>query len=152
MNKRGNQSNMLTSTSPMSVKSFFEKYQKANQDFDIEEIGSCYAEEFIFGQPDGVRMVKKEDFLRMLPKRKEMMQKTGQESSDVISLKETAISEQYTQVEVVWKMKYRKDKKAIEDSNTATYILFKSSNGMQIVTQIDHQDLIKKVQELGLLR
>ena len=143
---------MLTNTSPMSVKSFFEKYQKANQDFDIKEIGSCYAEEFIFGQPDEVRAVKKEDFLRMLPKRKEMMQKTGQISSEVVSLKETPISEQYTQAEVTWKMRYRKDKKAIEDSNTATYILFKSSNGMQIVTQIDHQDLIKKIQELGLLR
>jgi len=134
-----------------SSKSFFNMFQNANKNFDVDAIALCYADTFLFGQPQGVQTVKKEDFLRILPKRKEMMQKIGQKSSTIVSLKETPISEQYIQVEVVWKMIYQKGEKTIEDTNTATYILHKQDTALQIVVQIDHQDLMKKVQAMGLL-
>jgi hypothetical protein len=53
------------------VKAFFTRYEAANTIFDVEQIAACYAEVFMFGGPAGVQCVKKEDFLKVLPRRKE---------------------------------------------------------------------------------
>jgi hypothetical protein len=52
------------------VKSFFTRYEAANATFDVEQLAACYAEVFMFGGPEGVQCVKKEDFLKVLPRRK----------------------------------------------------------------------------------
>ena len=46
------------------VKSFFTRYEAANAIFDVEQIAACYAEVFMFGGPEGVQCVKKEDIGR----------------------------------------------------------------------------------------
>lgn len=138
-------------TTKENIVDFFNKFQTANEKFDLELIGSCYADEFLFGQPQGVKVVKKEDFLRVLPKRKEFFKNTGQQSSSLISLQEKILDENYVEVKTEWKILYKKDEKVIENFISATYILCKKDEVFQIVVQIDHQDLMKRVQELGLL-
>ncbi len=59
------------------VKSFFTRYEAANAIFDVEQIAACYAEVFMFGGPAGVQCVKKEDFLTVLPRRKEFFRSRG---------------------------------------------------------------------------
>ena len=134
-----------------SIKQLFDRYQKANEDFDVNAIAEFYADAFLFGQPQGTQTVKKDDFIQVLPRRKALMEKTGQQSSVIASLKDTRLDDQYIQVEIVWKMTYKKDGKLIDDLNGTTYILYKKDSSLQIVVQIDHQDLMKKVQALGLL-
>ena len=51
-------------TENTEVKSFFTRYGVANAIFDVEQIAACYAEVFMFGGPEGVQCVKKEDFLK----------------------------------------------------------------------------------------
>jgi hypothetical protein len=50
------------------VKSFFAGYETANAVFDVEQIAACYADVFLFGGPESVQCVKKEDFLKLLPR------------------------------------------------------------------------------------
>jgi hypothetical protein len=45
----------------------------------------------------------------------------------------------------------KKPGQSITDDISATYVLFQQKNILQIVFQLDHQDLAKRVQELGLL-
>ena len=52
------------------VKEFFLRYEGANSSSDVTEISALYAETFMFGGPAGVQAVKKEDFLKVVPKRK----------------------------------------------------------------------------------
>jgi hypothetical protein len=70
------------------VKSFFTRYETANAIFDVEQIADCYAEVFMFGGPEGVRCVKKEDFLKVLPRRKEFFRSRGLVSSSIDSGRE----------------------------------------------------------------
>lgn len=130
------------------TESFFMTFQKANEAFDSNAIALCYSDPFLFGQPQGVQAIKKEDFLKVLPKRKEFIQSLGLKSSTVVSIEELEIDEQYMQVKVMWEMKYEKNNKSIKDVNTTTYILYKKDDRFEIVLQIDHQDLIKKAQAL----
>jgi len=63
------------------VRSFFTRYEAANAIFDVEQIVGCYAEVFMFGGPAGVQCVKKDDFLKVLPRRKEFFRSRGLVSS-----------------------------------------------------------------------
>jgi hypothetical protein len=52
------------------VKEFFLQYERANSSSDISAIGGLYADSFMFGGPHGLQAVKKENFLKILPKMK----------------------------------------------------------------------------------
>ena len=133
------------------VESFFTRYEAANAKFDVEQIAACYAEVFMFGGPAGVQCVKKEDFLKVLPRRKEFFRSRGLVSSNIESLAASTLDAKYTLVKVVWNMRFdRNASEPIYSQNTASYILSGVDDRFQIVFQIDHQDLTKRLQELGL--
>src|SRR6185369_2595997 len=91
------------------VTSFFTRYEAANAIFDVEQIAACYAGVFMFGGPDGVRCVKKEDFLKVLPRRKEFFRSRGLVSSSIDSLTASSLDARYTLVKVVWKMRFERN-------------------------------------------
>ena len=133
------------------VKSFFARYEAANAIFDVEQIAACYSDVFMFGGPDGVQCVKKEDFLKVLPRRKEFFRSRGLVSSNIDSLTATTLDSKYTLAKVVWNMRFdRSASGPISSQNTASYILSGVNDHFQIVFQIDHQDLTKRLEELGL--
>jgi hypothetical protein len=133
------------------VKSFFTRYEAANAIFDVEQIAACYAEVFMFGGPQGVQCVKKEDFLKVLPRRKEIFRSRGLVSSNIDSLAASTLDSRYTLVNVVWNMRFdRSTGEPIYSQNAASYVLARANDSFQIVFQIDHQDLMKRLQELGL--
>jgi hypothetical protein len=71
-------------------------------------------------------------------------------SSSIDSLEASTLDSKYTLVKVVWNMRFdRSASEPVYSQNAASYIL-SGANDLQIVFQIDHQDLTKRVQELGL--
>lgn len=133
------------------VKSFFTAYETANAIFDVEQIAACYADVFMFGGPEGVQCVKKEDFLKVLPRRKEFFRSLGLASSNIDSLEGSTLDSKYTLAKVIWNMRFDRDaSEPIYGKNAASYLLSRTDDRFQIVFQIDHQDLRKRVQELGL--
>jgi hypothetical protein len=55
-------------------------------------------------------------------------------------------------VKAYWKMRFEKDREQpIVAEISATYILYRREDSLRIVFQLDHQDLMKRVQDLGLL-
>lgn len=133
------------------VKSFFSRYEAANAIFDVEQIADCYADVFMFGGPEGVRCLKKEDFLKVLPRRKEFFRSRGLVSSTIDSLTASKLDARYTLVKVVWNMRFERNAgEPVCSQNAASYVLSGENPLFQIVFQIDHQDLTKRVQELGL--
>jgi hypothetical protein len=134
------------------VREFFESFEKASNALDLEILGSQYGDSFMFASPQGAQSIKKDDFLRVLPKRKGFFKNIGLISSKITELEETRLDKNYVMVKAYWNMKFEKNLgQSIVDEISATYILFQQENILQIVFQFDHQDLTKRVQELGLL-
>ena len=134
------------------VRRVFDHYEKAVNATDTEIFSSLYADTFMFGGPHGVQSVKKEDFLKVIPKRKGFFVSVGLRTTKLETLEETRLDDKYILVRAIWKMRFEKDPgKPIDDANSATYILSLENNALRIVFQIDHQDLTKKAQELGLV-
>ena len=133
------------------VRSFFARYETANAIFDVGQIAACYADAFMFGGPEGVQCVKKEDFLKVLPRRKEFFRSRGLVSSNIDGLEESPLDSKYTLVKVTWNMRFERGaSEPIYGQNAASYILLRTDDRFQIVVQIDHQDLRKRLEELGL--
>ena len=134
-----------------NVREFFAGYEKANAEFEIPKIAALYADVFMFGGPQGVQCIKKEDFVRVLPKRKEFFRSAGLVSSKIESLESSNLDSKYVLVKIVWKMRFESSTGLpIDSENSTTYILAGTGDSFQIVVQLDHQDLMKKVQDLGL--
>src|ERR1700724_168222 len=89
-----------------NVREFFAGYEKANAEFEVPKIAALYADVFMFGGPQGVQCVKKEDFVRVLPKRKEFFRSVGLVSSKIESLEASNLDSKYVLVKAVWKMRF----------------------------------------------
>ena len=133
----------------ITVEQFFRRYEQANNDFDVELIAKLYADTFMFGNPQGVQAVKKEEFIKVLPRRKDFMKTAGLVSSRVDSAEASTLDSKYILVRTVWNMRFRTNNgDEVARKTSATYILSSSGDSFEIVFQLDHQDLMKIVQGL----
>ena len=131
------------------VKELFLKYEKANLSSDVSEIGQLYADTFMFGGPNGAQAVKKEDFLKVVPKRKAYFASMGLSETRLESVEVNPLDSKYLLAKVAWKMKLENSVGSRHLETFATYILMRGDgDGLSIVFQIDHQDLASVIQEL----
>ena len=135
--------------STITAEEFFRLYEQANRDFDVQLIAKLYADTFMFGNPKGVQAVKKEDFVKVLPRRKEFMKTAGLLSSRVDSVQASTLDSKYVLVKTVWNMSFRgTNANEVALKISATYVLSNIGESFEIVLQLDHQDLMKIVQDL----
>lgn len=131
------------------ITAFFAQYEKANAEFDVPKIANLYADSFMFANANGVQPVRKEDFLKVLPRRKEFFRSAGLVASKVSRVEDSRLDSSYVLAKVTWIMRVERGGKANEIDNFATYILRQASGSLEIVFQIDHQDLMKRLEALG---
>jgi len=135
--------------STITAEDFFRLYEQANSDFDIQSISRLYGDSFMFANPQGVQAVKKEDFVKVLPRRKDFMKAAGLSSSRIDSVAVTKLDSKYMLAKTVWNMRVRANNgDEVAGKTSATYILSIVGDSFEIVFQVDHQDLTKTVQDL----
>jgi hypothetical protein len=134
------------------VRKFFADYERGSNAPDPELVAVQYSDAFMFAGPQGGQPINKVDFLKALPKRAGFFKTVGLTSSKIQSLEETRLDDNYLLVKAYWKMRFEKDRQPpIVAEISATYILYQREDLLRIVFQLDHQDLMKRVQDLGLL-
>jgi hypothetical protein len=135
------------------VRAFFEDYEKGSNTPDPELIASQYGDSFMFAGPQGVQAVRKEDFLNALRNRDGFFKAVGLTSSRIQSLDETRLDDNYVLVKASWEMQFEKaPEQPVVAEIAATYLLYQQGSSLRIVLQLDHQDLVKKVQDLGIVQ
>ena len=96
--------------------------------------------------------VTREDFLKVVPKRRAFFVAAGLAASEVVDLEETALDQRHLLVKARWMFRFEKHpSRPVVEEGAATYVLRRQEGGLAIIFQLDHQDLTKRVQELGLL-
>src|SRR5580693_9312592 len=124
------------------VKEFFLQYQRENSSTDVSPVGELYADTFMFGGPNGVQTVKKDDFLRVIPKMKAHFSSIGLFETQLQSVETSPISSKYLLAKATWRMTIRNSSGHKHVDTFATYILLRGQDDvLSIVFQIDHQDL-----------
>lgn len=125
------------------VKQFFNEYERANAASDLTAIGMLYADTFMFAGANGVKAVRKEDFLKVVPRMKAHFASMGLSKTELQTVEASTIDAKYLIAKAGWKMTVldsKGDGKQVD--NYATYILERKEDGtLSVVFQIDHQDL-----------
>ena len=135
-----------------AIRDFFEAYAQATGSLDLAFLESGYGDTFMFAGPGSVQAVKRDDFLKVVPKRGAFFKSVGLVASEIRSVEETRLDDNHTMVRTLWSLRFERDAgPPIIAETAATYIMRLQHGSWQIVFQLDHQDLAKRVQELGLL-
>ena len=134
------------------IQKFFEGVEQAGNTLDLELIDSQFADQFIFADPYGTRVVEKQKFLAFLPQRQDFFKSMGHRSTKVLSLDETQLDDQYTMVKAHFLMQFKKASGEIVDAQLAsTYFLFMKGETPKIVMHMEHEDLKEAMRERGIL-
>ena len=134
------------------VRELFEAYAGATNAADSAFFATAYGETFMFAGPATVQAVKRDDFLRVIPKRRAFFAAVGLTATEVSSIDERPLDEHHLLVRVGWTFRFERDpSRPIAEEGAATYVLRRQDGRLQIVLQIDHQDLTRRVEALGLL-
>ncbi len=134
------------------IKNFFEGVEQASQTLDLHLIDSQFADQFIFADPNGTRVVEKQKFLAFLPQRQEFFKSIGHQSTKILSLDETRLDDQYTMVKAHFLMTFQKlPGEMVEAKIDSTYFLFMKGETPKIVMQMEHEDLKEAMKARGLL-
>jgi ketosteroid isomerase-like protein len=124
------------------VQEFFRRYETANDSSDVSAIGELYADTFMFCGPNGAQAVKREDFLRVLPKMKAYFSSMRLSDTQLHTVEARALDSRYVLAKVAWRMSVRNSAGMDYIDAFASYLLASSEHGaLSIVCQIDHQDL-----------
>ena len=134
------------------IQKFFEGVELASNTLDLKLIDAQFADQFIFADPNGTRVVEKQKFLAFLPQRQEFFKSIGHQSTKVLSLDETRLDDQYTMVKAHFLMQFKKASGELAEANIAsTYFLFMKGDTPKIVMHMEHEDLQQAMKERGLL-
>jgi len=126
------------------VEKFFTEYEKNIQSNGPQYVASQYANSIMIAMPKGVYAFKNEEFVKMLPNRKDFFDKTGLQSSNIVSVEEIDHDENYFLIKVIWNFKFKQKTHYFEVKNSATYVLRKNGDSLHIIFQLDHEDLMEK--------
>ena len=134
------------------VRAFFESYAKANSTLDVAAIGDLYAETFIFAVRNTAKPVRKEDFLKVVPRMKDHFASLGLTGTRLSTVETTELGSGYGLAKVTWAVTLRTGSGRVKTFDTfATYLVQRDDHDkLSILFQLDHQDLAAVVnQELG---
>jgi ketosteroid isomerase-like protein len=134
------------------VKAFFNQYESNIGESDPAAIAEQYGESFVFAGPQGAQAVRRDDFVKVLPKRQGFFKSVGLRSSSVVALEEVSVDDRCVLVKAQWRLQFESATAPVSVLDLfATYLLQQQPDGLRIVFQLDHDDLTKRVQELGLV-
>ena len=131
------------------VKAFFEAYAKANSALDVAAMGDLYAETFLFAVRNTAKPVRKEDFLKIVPRMKGHCASLGLTGTRLSSVETTELGSGYALAKVRWAMTLRTSNGLVKTFDTfATYLVQRDDHDrLSILFQLDHQDLAAVVKQ-----
>ena len=122
---------------------FMESFERSRAAGD-EGAAGLYAETFLAGGPDGARCIRAEDFMKALPKRKEMFERAGCRRTELAGVTEMPLGERYAMAQTKWRMSFERDggrEDVVEVEST--FVVDFGGERPRIIAYLAHQDALK---------
>lgn len=133
------------------IKQFFEHYEKVRTSADGSAVAALYADTFLFGGPNGIKAVTKDDLAKAVPKMKTYFAALGLSETRLKSVSATVLDSRYVLAKTGWMMSIRNSVGSTKHVDAfATYILERRGDTFSIVLQIDHQDLAMVIRDSSM--
>ena len=136
-----------------ALQNFFRTFEANASSNDVDAQVSQFADVFLAASPQGTQAVRAADFALALPRKKQLFDKLGCRSTELISLREQRLDHRYLMATTRWKLTFASPDKAPEDVIAeSVYILDTGADGAaKIVFYLANQDLMHVLRERGIL-
>jgi hypothetical protein len=137
--------------SSSAVARFFQNYELLISNDDIPALASLFDGVFLAAGPQGAKCVRAEDFALALPKRKQLFDKLGCQSTALVSLQETALEARYALAKTKWKMTFLQSAGNQEILVDSTFLLDMARPDPKILLYLANQDIMQILRDRGIL-
>jgi hypothetical protein len=134
------------------VARFFQTYQLHNSSGDIPAIVSHFADTFLAVGPQGAQCVRATDFAIALPKRKQLFESLGSQSTALVSIHETSLDDRYVLARTQWQMTFDREGNTQNILVDSTFLLDTGNADVKILLYLPHQDIMQVLKDRGILR
>jgi len=145
-----------------AIERFFRSFEANASSHDVDVQVSHFADVFMAASPLGAQAVRAADFALALPKKKQLFDRMGCRSTELVSLSEKRLDARYVLAGAKWKMTFeRPDITPQEVEVESVYIVDTGGKAAtadaaaagepKIVFYLANQDLMQIVKERGLL-
>ena len=133
-----------------SLHELFTEYEKSFAALDIKKRAGFFSDTFISAGPRGAIAQSKAEVLKLADRAAEFYKGVGQTSAKILSLQETAVSDEYSMVRVHWGVTFKKTGDTMIEFDVS-YLVQKIGPEPKIILFIAHEDEEEAMKELGLL-
>jgi hypothetical protein len=125
------------------METFFRNHERNSNSDSIAPLISQFADVFMVGGPQGAQVVQANAFALAVPKRKKQFDDMGWQSTELVSLRETALNGRYMMVETRWRMTFASEDQFPEEIQAdSTFILYTGGEEPKIVMYLPHSDAL----------
>jgi len=133
---------------PTTLTRFIQAYEQNGTSGEVSTAAQQFADAFVAAGPNGAQCVRNVDFAAALPKRKQLFEQLGYQSSELIDIQESWFDTRYALVKTRWRFLFRSPSDEIEAIEAASSFLVDTGREpFQILLYLAHQDLIEILKE-----
>ena len=134
------------------VASFFQKFAASSNSKDTPSEISHFADVFVAAGPSGSAVVKVEDFEKVLPKRRKLLEASGLIHTSLKSFDVTASTGRHVVVNNTWEMDFATQTHgSITIPVSATFTIDIVGESPKVVVYLAHQDILQILRDRGML-
>jgi hypothetical protein len=125
------------------METFFQEYEHNSNLSETGAVISQFADVFVVAGPQGAQVVPANAFALALPRRKKQFEEMGCRSTNLMSLRETALGNHYVMAETEWRMMFvRGEKPSQEVTVASTFIVYTGNERPKIVFYLPQHDVM----------
>ena len=133
-----------------ALAAFFATFQHNSAHGSEAETLAQFAPTFLAAGPDGAKPVPANLFGPALTKRKELFDRLGHRSTELVSLDESPLDARYTLARTRWRMTFaRPDLPEEQLTVDSTYLI--DTRTQQILVYLAHQDILALLRQRGIM-
>jgi len=135
-----------------AMERFFRTFETNTMNDDTNAAVSQFADVFMAASPNGAQAVRATDFALALPKKKQLFDKLGCRSTQLVWLREQRLDARYSLATTQWQMNFEpQDRQPEQVVVESVYIVDTSGDMPKIVFYLANQDLMQVLRERGIL-
>jgi|SRR4051794_36588716 len=134
------------------IERFFRTFESNTTNNDAAATVAQFADVFMAANPQGAQAVRAADFALALPKRKELFDRLGYRSSELVALNEQRLDDRYILASTQWKMTFAKPESPKQEVVVkSVFIVDTGASSPKIILYLANQDIVQVLKERGLL-
>lgn len=142
----------MTTVSTTPTARFFQSFEQNTNSGDNSALVAQFADVFMAAGPAGAKPVHAADFAIALPKRAQLVQSLGCQTTRLVSCVETPLDARFVMAETRWQMTFvRESQPTREVLADSLYILDMACDSPKIVFYLAHQDLLATLKSQGIV-